>query len=172
MLRASLHTRGERREVAIVRAQGTVRHGSYRKTRLSRGTCKQHQRTRGACECYSPGPYNPREARGALDRVLGHDARVALCVDRADPAVAPLLVQRDVLPDEHANADAAEVEAVEKGVDLGQLSERERLLLHAALELDDRAAHRSAAPFRLGKRCAGCSVARACETHLIDGCKQ
>ena len=71
-----------------------------------------------------------------LDEVV----RVARRVDGADVALAALLVQADVLADEDADADAAEVEAIQKGVDFRELRERERLVLDARLELDDSAA--------------------------------
>lgn len=59
---------------------------------------------------------------GVLNGLLGQLLDVCLCADDADVgwvAVVALVRQGNVLADEHADADARHVEAVEEGLDVG-----------------------------------------------------
>jgi hypothetical protein len=60
-------------------------------------------------------PYAPQPPAGP------HLPGAALGANQPDVRRLGRLVQRDVLPDEHADADAGQVEAVEELVDLGHL---------------------------------------------------
>jgi hypothetical protein len=71
--------------------------------------------------------------RNLRDGLLRDVERVTLRVDGAYVAFARLLVQRDVLPDEYADAYPAEVEPVEEGVDLRELRQSKRMVLHLLL---------------------------------------
>lgn len=59
--------------------------------------------------------------RSTRDGCLGNFHSVRLCVDGADVAFCWLLVKRDVLANQNADANATEVEAIQEGMDFREL---------------------------------------------------
>jgi len=95
-------------EVRLEAGRGVSGRGNVQSWRPVGAASKQHESPdhTPSTPIYSPHTHLPRGALGA---------------DQSDMGRLGGLMQCDVLPDEHADADAGQVEAVEKLVDLGHL---------------------------------------------------